>query len=377
MAGTELHRASNTAQRHLLHVLPSFKIGGAQVRLATIANHLGRRHRHTILAIDGAFDCDARLEPSVDRAVAGTDTTSRNIIARLLGIRKRISAIAPDLLLTYNWGAIEWALANRLWPICAHIHFEDGFGAEEADRQLRRRVLIRRAALSGNTRVVVPSLALRNMARAGWKLAESRIVFIPNGVDCGRFAVSPDPQYQARLKADPETLLVGTVAALRPEKNVARLIRAIVPLVGRFKLRLVIAGDGAERPRLEALAGTLGVSDHVVFLGTVAGAERILPLLDVFTLSSDTEQMPLTLLEAMAAGLPVVAVDVGDIRMMLPPEGRRLVVARDDQESFTGAFAELLGSHELRRDLGRRNRAHVRASYSIDTMLATYDRLLS
>jgi len=352
-------------------------VGGAQVRLATIANHLGPRHRHTILAMDGAFDCDARLERSVVRAVAGMELGGRNIVARLLDMRARISAIAPDLLLTYNWGAIEWALANRLWPICAHIHFEDGFGAEEADRQLRRRVLIRRVALSGNTRVVVPSLTLRTMARAGWKLAESRIVFIPNGVDCGRFAVSPDPQYHARLKADPETLLIGTVAALRPEKNLARLIRAIVPLVGRFPFRLVIAGDGGERARLEALAETLGVSNHVVFLGAVAGAERILPLLDVFTLSSDTEQMPLTLLEAMAAGLPVVSVDVGDVRMMLPPEGRRLVVARDDQDSFTSAFAELLGDHDLRRDLGSRNRAHVRASYSIDTMLATYDRLLS
>src|SRR5215813_5439969 len=98
-----------TAPRHLLHVFPSFRVGGSQVRFATIANHLGRRLRHTIIALDGAHDCAARLNPEVSHELAGGVSGARNLVTRLLGLRSRLRAIAPDLLVTYNWGAIEWA----------------------------------------------------------------------------------------------------------------------------------------------------------------------------------------------------------------------------------------------------------------------------
>jgi L-malate glycosyltransferase len=365
-------------RRHLLHVFPSFRVGGSAVRFATIANYLGQEHRHTIVALDGAYDCAARLEPGVVRELVGIEEPdTRNPIARLFGLRARLGAIAPDLLVTYNWGAIEWALANRIWPVCRHVHFEDGFSVGEADRQFRRRVVLRRIALSGNSRVVVPSLTLHDIARRVWKLAESRVIYVPNGVDCDRFAAPPDQAYRRRLKSDPGVLIIGTVAALRPEKNIARLIRSVAPLRGSIDFRLVIAGDGSERPALTQLAEALGLADRVIFLGTVSGAERVLPLFDVFALSSDTEQMPLSVLEAMAAGLPVAGSDVGDVKAMLPDESRRHIVPRDDEAALTQALAKLLGNDELRRSLGRLNQAHVRAHYAQATMLASYHRLFS
>jgi glycosyltransferase involved in cell wall biosynthesis len=305
------------------------------------------------------------------------DPGDQSLIGRLTRIRARIAAASPDLLLTYNWGAVEWALANRLRPICSHIHFEDGFGAEEADGQLRRRVLARRVALSGNSRVVVPSLTLRDVARHIWKLSEARILFVPNGVDCARFEDGAGRACLANWRTSPDTLLIGTVAALRPEKNVARLIRSVAPLVERFDVRLVIAGEGGERAALEKVTESLRLTDRVIFLGAVAGAEKVLPLLDVFALSSDTEQMPLTLLEAMAARLPVAAVDVGDVQLMLPPACRHLVVPRDDPARLTDALATLLADPQRRSELGRLNHAHVHANYSLKAMLATYDGLLS
>src|SRR5262249_47497140 len=155
----------------------------------------------------------------------------------------------PDMLITHNWGTIEWVLAN--WPrLARHIHIEDGFGQEEAKRQIRRRVWARRLLLRTST-VVVPSRTLQGIARDVWRLPEACIRYIPNGIDCARFATAPDPVLTRQWPG--EGLVVGTVASLRAEKNVERLVRAFGLLAGDFPCRLVIVGEGAEREGLQKL----------------------------------------------------------------------------------------------------------------------------
>ncbi|HEY0837878.1 MAG TPA: glycosyltransferase, partial [Azospirillum sp.] len=176
--------------RHLLHVFPSFGIGGPEVRFTKVANRLGPKYRHTIVAMDGDFTCAGRLDPAlrVDlvtvpaRKGRALDPGNLMRFARVLHERR------PDALITQNWGAVEWALAHRLWPVGHHLHFEDGFGPEEADgRQLPRRVWLRRLALGRRTRVIVPSRTLERIARDQWRLAPPSVVYVPNGVDCARF----------------------------------------------------------------------------------------------------------------------------------------------------------------------------------------------
>src|SRR5262249_47276523 len=81
--------------RHLLHVFPSFGVGGSAVRFATVANHLGECYRHSIAALDGAYDCAARLEPGVAYELVRVEPDTRNLAARLLGLHSRLRAIAP------------------------------------------------------------------------------------------------------------------------------------------------------------------------------------------------------------------------------------------------------------------------------------------
>jgi len=124
------------------------------------------------------------------------------------------------------------ALANRIWPVCGHIHFEDGFGVEEADRQFRRRVVLRRIALSGNSRWWCrPDPARHRSPRLEARREAGDLR--PQRRRLRSFAAPPDPDYRRRLKADPGMLLIGTVAALRPEKNIARLIRSVAPSAAR------------------------------------------------------------------------------------------------------------------------------------------------
>jgi len=122
----------------LLHVFPTFGIGGSQARFAAIANHFGGRYRHAIVALDGVYDCLDRLDGSVDAQRWDVPAPKGRTIPNVLAFRRILRTRKPDLLVTYNWGAIEWALANRP-RIVPHIHIEDGFGPEEAERQLFRR----------------------------------------------------------------------------------------------------------------------------------------------------------------------------------------------------------------------------------------------
>ena len=364
--------AASGRPRHLLHVFSTFAIGGPQRRFADLANRFGRRFRHTIVALDGNEACATALDPGLDVSFLRMTIDKGRLWHNLRRWRREIAALAPDLLLTYNWGAIEWALANRFWPLCPHVHFEDGFHPDEVQGQKRRRVLMRRLALGKTKQVVVPSRTLHRMAHQIWRLPARKVLYVPNGIEAGRYG-APPPPLEPSLPG--EGKVIGTLATLREEKNIGRLIRAVAAL-GEPNVRLVVAGEGPERPALEHLAAEAGIGDRTHFLGHVQ-PEAVLGHFDLFALSSDTEQMPLSILEAMAAGRAVAAVRVGDVATMLAPENAKLLVAPGDEAGLTQLMARLLADDALRADLGQRNRAHVTAHFSAVAMLAAYERIFS
>jgi glycosyltransferase involved in cell wall biosynthesis len=354
----------------LMHVFSTFCIGGPQVRFAAIANHFGDKYRHAVLAMDGKYDAEEKLDPGLRIEKLEIAAPKKNTLQNVVRFRSYLRRNRPDLLITYNWGALEWALANRP-RLVPHIHFEDGFGPEEAEAQLFRRVLARRFALGMST-VVVPSLNLKRLALETWRLPARCIRYIPNGVDCARFAggksdILPPPGPGP---------VIGTVATLRKEKNIERLIRAFAHARSQAACRLVIAGDGPERANLEQFAQRNLPADSFVFTGYANRVEYIYPALDIFALSSDTEQMPTSLMEAMAAGLAIVSTDVGDVPDMIADENRPFVVGRDDR-AFCEALVRLVADESLRARLGDCNRKSAAERFGLPKMLATYDELFS
>jgi len=365
-------RPAQPSARHLVHVLPGFGVGGIQIRLARLINTLGDRFRHTILTINGQDGCRDRLDPALGVAIEAAPVKG-GLFSRVDADAQRLASLRPDLLLTYNWGAIEWAMANRLLAHRRHIHAEDGFGPEEAERQLRRRIMLRRWALRRAETLIVPSRTLESIAIAQWRLPPERVRYVPNGIDADDFAATAAGMPLFARAGD--EIVIGTVAPLRPEKNLARLIRAFARIPAGAPLRLVLAGDGPERPALEALVRSLNLSKRVLFLGPVREPQRALALFDIFALSSDTEQMPMTVLEAMAMGLPIASVDVGDVKLMVAPGNRAFVIPRGDEAALASALAALAFDETRRRDLGRLNRAQVRMNFPWQRMVDTYTRL--
>ena len=368
-------RKESAKAPHLLHVFPSYGHGGVPIRIATVINHFSDRYRHSILALDGNKAAQNRLDKALNVAVSDPNMDKKRPIWTLFHIRKSLIGHKPDLLLTYNWGSAEWALINCLSPVAPHIHFESGFGPEEADGQIARRVWARRIALARIKALVVPSHTLVSIAGEIWRIRKDKIRHIANGVDCALFAAAGDAAAAPGFTRREGELIIGTIAPLRVEKNLHRLIRAFAAIADRHNTRLLIAGDGVERPALEKTVADLGVADRVVFTGHVEHPERVSPLMDIFAISSDTEQMPNTLIQAMAASRPVAGVDVGDVKANLSPENRAEIVSKSDEAGFAASLDRLLADQPLRESLSVANRNHVVEQYSSQRMFENYGRI--
>ena len=358
--------------RTLFHVFPSFAVGGAQMRFVQLANHFGRSYRHFIVSMNGNMEAFGRLSGDLDAHPVTIPVEQGKTWPNVKVFRQVLKEVKPDLLVTSNWGSIEWALANY-GGLTPHLHMEDGFGPDEVSRQLPRRVWTRRLALR-RSMVMLPSLTLHHIASSVWRLRKQSLLHIPNGVDCERFNMGANLEHAPHANAPHPAPVIGTVAALRPEKNLPRLLEAFAKVIERRPARLVIVGDGPELPALKARAEELRVTRHVRFAGACPQPEKLLPSFAVFALSSNTEQMPLSVLEAMAAGRPVVATDVGDVRQMLCEENSPFVVA-PEVPALAEALVTLLDNPNRARMIGEANARRARQGFDQSRMFSAYGTL--
>jgi len=361
---------------HLLHLFSTFAAGGPQVRTAQLINAFSGRYRHTIVALDGCTECRSRIDSSVDVRFEAAPRKSRSLtgpwrMARL--IRRAL----PDLVLTYNWGAIEGVLGARLAGVRRIVHAEDGFGPDEADRQKRRRILARRLVLRLCSRVVVPSLRLEDLALRVWKLPRKKVCYLPNGIDPERFHPGRDDALRQRFEIPPDAFVIGTVARLRPEKGLDLLIEAFAQLPAGLRpdCWLMIVGDGPEIERLRALARARRIEGRVRFTGNLDDAAAAYRAFDLFALTSRTEQMPLTVAEAMASGLAVVATDVGDVRAMLSEENQRWIATSRAPAGFALQLEDAVAHRADREKTAGMNRERCLSRFALEPMIVQYGRL--
>lgn len=359
---------------HILHVHGSFTLGGKEARTVRLMNIWGDRARHSIMSADPqAMGARAAIDPGV--AVAFPDGPS---FAGKPGPRRyreiRAFLKSFDLVLTYNWGAMDAVMAHRLAGRSAGmpplIHHEDGFNADEADRLKAKRNLFRRIALQGAHGLVVPSVRLEQIARRVWKQPGERLHLIRNGIDVARYMQPPAPDAIPGLVRSPGKLLVGTLAGLRAVKNIPRLVRVVA--AHRDRLQLVVVGEGPERDAILAEAAAQGVDD-IHLAGFMDRPWRFVGLFDIFALSSDSEQFPISLVEAMAAGVPVASMDVGDVANMVAPENRMFVV--QDEAMLADALGTLAQDDDVRARLGAANRVRAARDFTESAMVEAYARL--
>jgi L-malate glycosyltransferase len=361
----------------ILHAHSGFNLGGKEARAVRLMNLWGPRARHVILnAQPDATSARAAIDPTVAVHFPEDAPSLQGLPApgRYWRLAKYMQSF--DLVLSYNWGSMDIVMAHRMFSLFMRlpplIHHEDGFNEDETQRLNPKRNLFRRAALPRAHALVVPSTVLEQIALTSWHQPPSRIRRIPNGIALADYGGAPDDTAIPGFVRSPGKAVAGTLAGLREVKNIPRLLRAAAPLKDR--LQLVIVGEGDQRQKIEALARSLGLDD-ICLPGFLPDPARIAGCFDIFALSSDSEQFPISLVEAMAAGIPAVSTAVGDVAAMVADENLPFIVPVEDEAAFTAALAHLADNPQLRAAIGAANRHRAFADFAEEAMVERYATL--
>lgn len=362
----------------ILHLHSTFNLGGKEARAVRLMNHFGKLAEHTILSAEPdmlsareAIDKKIKVDfPKDAPPLAGKPNLSR--------YRDFVTYFRNfDLILSYNWGSMDGVMARTLFSRAGGlpplIHHEDGFNEDEQVKLNWKRNWFRKLALGGSQAIVVPSQRLENIAKNVWKQPDGKIQRIPNGIDVARFEKKPQRGALPGFKKNSGEFVVGTLAGLRAVKNLPRLVRACA--AAGENVRLVIVGEGPEKEAIESEAAKQGISDRLLMPGFQADPARYVGLFDIFALSSDSEQFPISLIEAMATGLPVVATDVGDVRDMVSQANAGFIKPVSDEKGLAEAITTLVQHDQLREDIGSQNRMKAQAEYNESKMLGRYGLL--
>jgi L-malate glycosyltransferase len=360
----------------ILHLHSSFSLGGKEARAAQLMNAFGTRARHVIVSgVPDQLGAEKAIAPGIDWQFAQDPPplTGRPSVARFERLARFMRGF--DLVLTYNWGAIDGVMARRAFArgVPPLVHHEDGFGEDEAAGLKRERNLYRRIALGAAHAVAVPSRALERIALETWRQPAAKVHRIANGIRTDLYAQEPEPGAIPGLVRGEKEVVIGALAGLRPVKNLPALVRACGGLSGRF--RLVIVGEGTERSVIQQAAAAMGIADRLVMPGFLERPYRFMRHFDLLALSSLSEQFPISVVEAMAAGLPVASLPVGDVPEMVAAENLPFIADHASEVRLRDAIQPLLLDADLRRSVGAANRAKAAAEYDEGLMVRRYAEL--
>lgn len=346
-------------------VVNGFGIGGGELKLLELASRLDRgKYEITIVSVGQGGALEERF-----RAL-GFPT---DIIPKAFGfdprlpwrLARRMRAAGCELVMsTLFYADIMAALATFIYRPQALLSWEVITGELNWYQVLAYHLLAGRFS-----HVAAVSNSIHPFIRGSRGMRQERISTIYYGVDLDTYRPAARPPQG-------EAIIFGTVARLVRQKGHIWLLEAIPAVLERFpQARWRFAGDGELRPQLEARAAELGISHAVEFLGSRRDVQELLGTFDCFILPSLWEGFPNVLLEAMAAGLPVIATAVeGSVELVVEGETGRLV-PKESAAALSAAMLELAGSKELCQAMGERGRKRVEEHFSLQQQIGAFEAL--
>jgi sugar transferase (PEP-CTERM/EpsH1 system associated) len=362
----------------IVHLVLALDVGGLEEVVLRLVAHTDRdRFTPSVYALDAPGSMAPELAPLdvplhvVERA-PGLDATLPVRLARRLA-REGVQILHTHNASPHFYGAVAASLARVAGRGAGPRVIHTKHGRNQPD--VPRKVLLNRLASRLTDRVVAVSADAADVARRLEHVAENKLMTISNGVDTKAFRPA-DPRAARALLGLPEAgLHVGVVARLAPVKDHATLLDAFARLRReRPDAHLTLVGDGPERAALGDRARASDLAGSVHFVGARRDVALVLPAFDVFALSSTSEGISLTLLEAAATGLPIVATRVGGNAEIVIDGATGMLVSPGDP----AAFAAALGALSRRADraaLGLAGRAHVERRFSVEKMARAYQDL--
>lgn len=350
--------------KHVVHISLGTEVGGMEKLLVEFAR-LTDRSRYKLSFV--SLQKRGNLAPIIEShrwpviAMDKREGLKPKLVFQLARMLRRIK---PDVVHTHNTAAYVYGvLAAAIVRVPCIIHTRHGQRFDSSRRQTR---VFRELSRWVDRVVTVSADSAQLTIEEGIAVEKTQTIF--NGVDLERFSVVPRRPCGK----------VVVVARLSPEKDIASLIQAIdIARQRGSRLRLEIVGDGSERRRLEELSDSLQLGEQIQFHGVRDDIPEILAAASMFVLPSVTEGISLTLLEAMASGLPVIACNVGGNPEVVADGRTGILVPPRDPAAIAEAMQRLHQSESLSRQLGLEGRARVDAKFCIRRMVRAYESLYS
>ncbi len=345
------------------------KGGGLEKGVATLIRRASPDIEHVVVTIAGAREPEGML-PAGTRLfnLAKAPGHSLRFIGRLARLLRELK---PCVVHTRNWPGVDGILAARLAGIRTVIHGEHGWGVADSQGTNWKRILMRRLVSRWTRSFVCVSKDIERWLRETVRV-RCPVVQIYNGVDPAAFSGGDtSSELRAELGLPADALLVAIVGRLDAIKDHPALFRAFAIVRERFpRAELLVVGEGSEEARLREL-----LVPGIHLLGQRDDVARILFGIDVLALTSRTEGISNTILEAMAAGVPVVASRVGGNVELVEEGVTGRLFPTGDVEALARALADYLGAPELRRAHGAAGRARARRLFRTEDMVEAYERV--
>ncbi len=336
----------NAEALSVTHVVLSMDCGGLEsivLGLAREGRRLGQRVAVACLERTGAMA--SQVEALGARVICIHKRPGLRL-ATVGRLESLLRELVPDIVHTHHIGALFYTgPAARRAGVPSVVHTEHGRYLSER----RRTRWLGRLAGRYASRFLCVSPTIAAEAEAYHIVPRRKIQVVPNGIDLDRFRDRNDSsRVRQSVGIPPDAPSIGTIGRLCEIKRQDLLIRAFRRVRARFaNAHLVIVGDGPWMGLLRQLVVDLNLDDWVHFVGYQSQPERYLQAMDVFTLSSQSEGMPLTILEAWAAGVPVVATRVGGLPELVEHGRTGLLVEFGDEAALAGAMGDLLANPDL------------------------------
>lgn len=356
----------------VLYLITELSMGGAQRSLLHLLNNLNReRFTPTVACLYNGDGAIARAIQALDIPVFDAQMRGRADLGALSRLFRHIRSQRPIILHTSLFHAnLPGRILGRLTEVPIIISSERTMAMES-----EWRYRLNRWTAGMVDCVVAVSKNVGEFCITHIRIPAQKVVIIYNGVEIP--SRSPESRVQARLELglSQDALVCGAVSRLDPVKGIGDLVLAFAKLRTKHNAHLIIVGEGSQREQLESLAIDSGISKWIHWTGYHADVPELLPALDVFIQPSHYEGLPNTVLEAMAAGLPVVATSVGGTPELIVNSKTGLLVPRADPTSLAGAISVLLEKPEMRERMGQAGRRRVQLHFSVSKMVDKTEQL--
>jgi glycosyltransferase involved in cell wall biosynthesis len=347
--------------------------GGAERLAAVVAMKLDPARFESVLCASRQTD-EPLLDRELEEAGIGVLALGRRSTLDLLAWRPLVSVLRDgvDVVHAHMFGSNVWGtVLGRLSGVPVVVAHEHTWSFQ--GRPLRRFLDRELVARWADVFVAVSDEDRRKMIEVEG-VDPAKIRLIPNGIPSPANGAVTD--VRAELGIESGVPVLGVVCELRAQKALEVLFEAAALLLAEFPtLKVLVAGDGPERARLEEGARRLGVADTVLFLGIRRDVPAVLAAVDVAVLSSDYEGSPLSVMEYMAAAKPVVSTRVGGVPELVKEDVHGLLVEPRDPEALAEAVTRLLRDPALAKRLGAEGRQRQQREFSLEAMVRRIEDL--